>query len=93
MVELGMSLNIKNEQTHELVKRLAHLTGQSQTLAVDKAVRKRLEELERERGLPDHQWSKVEAVIDRAHHHLTAEQKAALAGAEDELYDEHGLPA
>lgn len=93
MVELGMSLNIKDEQIHKLVKRLAQLTAQSQTRAVEEAVRKRLEDLEREHGLPDYQWNKVEAVIDRAHQQLPAEQKAALAGAEDELYDEYGLPA
>ena len=93
MVEFSMALNIKNEQTHQLVKRLAQLTEQSQTRAVEDAVRRRLLELERERGLPDHQWSKVEAVIGRAHQHLTSEQKAALANAEDEIYDEHGLPA
>ena len=43
-----MSLNIKNEETHRLVRRLAELTGQSQTSAVEEAVRRRLAELERE---------------------------------------------
>lgn len=37
-----MSLNIKNEGTHRLVRELAELTGESMTAAVDKAVRERL---------------------------------------------------
>ena len=41
-----MSLNIKNEETHRLVRRLAELTGQSQTGAVEDAVRRRIAELE-----------------------------------------------
>ena len=38
-----MSLNIKNEETHRLVRQLARLTGESMTAAVDKAIRERLE--------------------------------------------------
>jgi len=38
-----MSLNIKNEETHQLVRQLAKITGESMTAAVDKAVRERLE--------------------------------------------------
>ena len=45
-----VSLNIKNEETHRLVRRLAELTGQSQTSAVEDAVRRRLEQLEWEGG-------------------------------------------
>jgi antitoxin VapB len=53
-----MSLNIKNERTHELVRELAELTGMSQTSAVEDAVRRRLAELagrevHRQRGLYD----------------------------------------
>ncbi len=40
-----MSLNIKNEATHALVRELAALRGVSQTDAVDEAVRARLAEL------------------------------------------------
>jgi len=45
-----VSLNIKNEETHRLVRQLAELTGQSQTSAVEDAVRRRLAELDRERA-------------------------------------------
>jgi antitoxin VapB len=38
-----MSLNIKNEKTHRLVRQLARLTGESMTAAVEKAVEERIE--------------------------------------------------
>lgn len=41
--DTAMALNIKNEQTHALVRRLAELTGESLTEAVTTAVRERLE--------------------------------------------------
>lgn len=87
-----MSLNIKNERTHQLVKRLAQLTGQSQTQAVEDAVGRRVKELERAQGLPDLQWNKVEAVVKEAHLRLTPEQNAALTHAQEDLYGEDGLP-
>ena len=37
-----MSLNIKNAETHQLVRELAELTGETQTTAVTIAVRDRL---------------------------------------------------
>jgi len=50
-----MSLNIKNAETHELVQELAALTGETQTTAVNIAVRERLERVrhQREAGLAD----------------------------------------
>ena len=87
-----MSLNIKNEHTHALVKRLALLTGQSQTKVVEDAVGRRLEELEHAHGLSAAQWSIVTAVVDEAHRRLTDEQKEALAHAEEDLYNQDGLP-
>lgn len=45
-----MSLNIKNEKTHRLVRQLARLTGESMTAAVDQAVRERLERVRTRRG-------------------------------------------
>jgi len=37
-----MSLNIKNEETHNLVRQLSAITGESMAEAVNKAVRERL---------------------------------------------------
>jgi len=42
-----MSLNIKNEKTHRLVRELARVTGESMTAAVDKAVQERLDRVRR----------------------------------------------
>lgn len=98
-----MSLNIKNERTHALVRELAELTGMSQTSAVEDAVRRRLEEITSgSRGLrPKPTYSAEEirrrrAGVDRILREFraetTPEQRAALSGAQDELYDEWGLP-
>lgn len=40
-----MSLNIKNPETHELVRELAERTGESMTQAITVAVRERLKRL------------------------------------------------
>lgn len=45
-----MALNIKNEQTQELVQELADLTRESMTTAVTKAVRERLDRIREEQG-------------------------------------------
>jgi antitoxin VapB len=42
-----MGMNIKNDETHRLVRELAALTGESQTTAITTAVRERLERLRR----------------------------------------------
>jgi len=48
-----MGLNIKNEETHKLVRELAFLTGESMTTAIRVAVQERTERvvIERQRGL------------------------------------------
>ena len=43
-----MALNIKNEEVHRLVEKLAEMTGESQTAAVRHAVEEKLERLNRE---------------------------------------------
>lgn len=87
----AMSLNIKNERVHEMVRRLAELTGQSQTSAVEEAVRLRLEEMEQ---------SADEAEQDRRRR--IRESIARLQALPDigptyeeimdDMYDEMGLP-
>jgi antitoxin VapB len=44
-----MTLNIKNQDTHRLVKELASLAGENMTEAVTGAVRERLDRLRRNR--------------------------------------------
>lgn len=84
-----MSLNIKNEETHRLVRRLAELTGQSQTSAVEDAVRRRLAEVEHENDR-ESRVQRIMAIGRRAAALMTAEQKESLNG--EWLYDERGLP-
>lgn len=55
-----MSLNIKNEHTHELVRRLASVTGMTQTDAVTDAVQRRLDELQ---GAKERDWAERKAKI------------------------------
>jgi antitoxin VapB len=88
---VDMSLNIKNETTHELVRQLAALTGQSQTSAVEDAVRRRLAELEQQSSDDElERRRRIRAVIRRAqqipHTGRTTEEIM------DELYDETGMP-
>lgn len=84
-----MSLNIKNEEVHRLVRRLAELTGQSQTSALEDAVRRRLEELEDE----DDREARIERIMAigrRTAAAMDPELKKVPHG--DLLYDELGLP-
>ena len=82
-----MSLNIKNEETHRLVRRLADLTGQTQTGAVEDAVRRRLAELDLDRE------ARIQRIRD-----IAREASAAMTPGDRtrdwfaELYDENGLP-
>lgn len=88
---VDMSLNIKNETTHELVRRLAALTGQSQTSAVEDAVRRRLAELEESREAEiERKRAAIAAVIARAR--LVPRTGRSTEEIMDELYDDAGLP-
>lgn len=82
-----VSLNIKNERTHSLVRELASLQGMSQTDAVREAVELRLASL-RQPGARD---AKVADMLD-----IAREFRDLAGGVElttDDLYDdETGLP-
>jgi antitoxin VapB len=82
-----MSLNIKNEETLRLVRRLAELTGQSQTSAVEDAVRRRIDEIERER---ERRVERIMEIGRQASAAMTPEERARDWPAD--LYDEGGLP-
>jgi antitoxin VapB len=83
-----MSLNIKNEATHALVRELATLRGVSQTEAVDEAVRARLAELNAEKE----QQRRFDRTMEIARE--TSQIIRDTGGALDveDLYDELGLP-
>jgi antitoxin VapB len=84
---VDMSLNIKNERTHALVRELATLRGVSQTEAVEEAVRARLNALIADQDR--------EARFERLMA-ISRESGAILREGEplstDFLYDERGLP-
>jgi len=83
-----MSLNIKDEETHRLVRELAHLTGESQTTAVMNAVRERLDRL-RAVGRPslaDRLLAIGKSTAPRLREPFRSSEHGEL------LYDERGLP-
>jgi antitoxin VapB len=86
-----MSLNIKNEETHRLVRELAALTGQSQTAAVEDAVRRRLAELNSE-GDRERRYAALRRIADEAGEIARADPQWLATNWDDELYDDNGLP-
>ena len=83
-----MSLNIKNEKTHQLAQELARLTGESMTVAVSEAIRERLE---RVRG--NSRKGMAERLLEIGRDcaaHLKEPYKSMDHGKL--LYDEKGLP-
>lgn len=88
-----MSLNIKNERTHALVRELAQRTGVSQTRAVEDAVQRRLDELRGEDTRQvDRSVDHVLQALATFQAELTDADRASIRRAADEMYDEHGLP-
>jgi antitoxin VapB len=83
-----MSLNLKDENTHRLVRELAALTGESMTAAVRVAVRERLERLRREQGMT--LADRLLAIGKDCAAHIKEPFRTAEHG--DLLYDERGLP-
>jgi antitoxin VapB len=84
-----MSLNIKNERTHALVRELATLRGVSQTEAVDEAVRARLAEFT---AAADFQ-GRFDRTMAIAAEMAPGLREAGVTISTDFLYDEAGLPA
>lgn len=85
---VDMSLNIKNEATHALVRQLAALRGVSQTEAVDEAVRARLAELNAQKE----QQRRFDRTMDIARETSQIIRDTGGPLNVDDLYDEMGLP-
>ncbi len=83
-----MSLNIKNEETHALVRELAALTGETMTTAIRVAVRERIERVEtaKQTGLAERLLA-----IGRAAAPLWRQPYRSTEHG-DLLYGEDGLP-
>ena len=77
-----MSLNIKNDETCQLARELAELTGETMTGAITVALRERLEREKRVKEL--------HAIGEHCASLLRDGPSAVEHG--DFLYDEHGLP-
>lgn len=90
-----MSLNIKDRETHELVRELAELKGTSLTGAVRDAVRDALdrEKREREQAAGSKRRSRSEVLMEFARE-FNERVKDPIHSWEinDLLYDENGLP-
>jgi antitoxin VapB len=83
-----VSLNIKNERTHQLVQELARLTGESQTEAVTTAVAERLERIRHRKAgsLADRLLAIGRDTAPRLREPYRSREHSDL------LYDERGLP-
>ena len=84
-----MSLNIKNEETCELARDLATLTGESMTSAITVALRERLERERRERSV-ESRVQELQSIARRCAQLLKDGPSAVAHG--DYLYGEDGLP-
>jgi antitoxin VapB len=83
-----MSLNIKNEEAHRLVRELAESTGESMTTAVTRAVRERLERVSQRR-----KKNKLERILKIAKECAPLwKEPFRSVDHGDLLYDEKGLP-
>jgi antitoxin VapB len=83
-----MGLNIKNEETHRLVRELASLTGESMTEAIGQAVRERIDRVKKKKmaGLSD----RLLAIGKDCASHMKEPFLSIDHGTM--LYDENGLP-
>ena len=84
-----MSINIKNPRVHELARRAAALTGETQTSVIERALVKLLEELEAESSAESRR-RRVERILADIDRRLTDADRQALSS--DDLYDDAGLP-
>jgi antitoxin VapB len=83
-----MSLNIKNEEAHQLAQQLAKITGESMTEAVTEALRERLKRVRgnRRAGIAE----RLLAIGEDCAAHLKEPFKSM--NPDELLYDEKGLP-
>jgi antitoxin VapB len=81
-------LDIKDDETGRLVQELARLTGENETVAINTAVRERLNRVHRERR--NSLAERLVAIGQDCAAHLGEPCKSAEHG--NSLYDEDGLP-
>ena len=84
-----MGLNIKNDETHQLIRELAEITGETQTAAVTNAVKERLARVRRA-GKPGVLSARLLAIGRDCAAHLREPYRSV--NPDDLLYGEDGLP-
>jgi antitoxin VapB len=83
-----MPLNIRNEETEELARALAKLTGETKTEAVTQAIRERLQRVRRARAK-----RRLADELDEIALHCSALPMRDRRSADEIMgYDENGLP-
>ncbi|RJO75786.1 hypothetical protein D5S18_13455 [Nocardia panacis] len=86
-----MSLNIKNERVHALVREAAERTGLSQTSVVEEALKLMLQQLDtRAHTAGASRRERMAEIIADIQPRLTPAVRAALTT--EDLYDEAGMP-
>ena len=84
-----MSINIKNPRVHELARRAAALTGESQTSVIEQALQRMVDDLEAEADKAA-RLAKMHRILADIDRRLSDDDRAAMTT--DDLYDEQGLP-
>jgi len=84
-----MALNIKNEETCDLAKKLAGMTGESLTAAITDALREKVERLQQKKNKKA-QAEELLMIGQRCANHI--KESASSLDHGDILYDKHGLP-
>lgn len=83
-----MAMNIKNDETQKLVRKLSNLTGESLTAAITEAVRERLERVQSAQGAG--LAERLLRIGKDCAAHLEGTFRTAEHG--DILYNDRGLP-
>jgi antitoxin VapB len=87
-VVITVPLNIRNEETEELAKALAKLTGETKTEAVTQALRERIQRVRRARA----KRRLADELDEIALHCSTLPVRDPRSADEIMGYDENGLP-
>ncbi|HYA17259.1 MAG TPA: type II toxin-antitoxin system VapB family antitoxin [Bryobacteraceae bacterium] len=85
-----MSLNLKNDEVHELARKLAALTGETMTAAVTEAVRERLERVRDQQSPSGGMAQRLMAIGRDCAARIKEPWRSVDHG--DLLYGEDGLP-
>ncbi|SDV04519.1 hypothetical protein SAMN04488544_3990 [Microlunatus sagamiharensis] len=84
---MDVSLNIKNEHVHDLVRQAAERTGLSQTSVVERAIEQLLASLDDDK---EARRRSVDAILAEIRVQMRKPGPPLLT--DDDLYDENGLP-